>query len=236
MAPSELSLALASYDWDTAINLVRAQPNLARVFSQRLGFFEGKHASTVLPLHEAVTGIAPASVAKAILEAYPDAVRQEESAYKRLPLHCACRKNADPSVVHLLLESYAAAALIPDTLGRLPLHYALSNGADPVILNLILTYMPAAARGVDMKGWFPLHVACSVGASTPVIVRLLELYPEAVVCRTEKGSMPHTLVRPDAVNHDEVRQILQRARNDFDQAFVNPLNAYVPKAEDLVFV
>jgi hypothetical protein len=73
--PSELSLALASYQWDKALELVRSKPGLARVYSVRLGFFEGRQASTCLPLHEASTGVAPVQVAKAILQAYPDATQ-----------------------------------------------------------------------------------------------------------------------------------------------------------------
>jgi hypothetical protein len=74
-APSELSLALASYQWDNALELIKTKPSLARVYSVRLGFFEGRQASTCLPLHEASTGIAPVNVAKAILQAYPDATQ-----------------------------------------------------------------------------------------------------------------------------------------------------------------
>lgn len=72
---SELSLALASYQWDPAVALVKSKPALARTFSVRLGFFEGRQASTCLPLHEASTGVAPVNVAKAILDAYPDAAQ-----------------------------------------------------------------------------------------------------------------------------------------------------------------
>ena len=73
--PSELSLALVAYQWDKAIELVKTQPNLARVYSVRLGFFEGRQSSTCLPLHEASTGVAPIEVAQAILQAYPDAAQ-----------------------------------------------------------------------------------------------------------------------------------------------------------------
>src|SRR3569832_1435893 len=160
----------------------------------------------------------------------------QESAYKRLPLHSACRRNANPVVVQLLLDAYPHATLVPDNLGRLPLHYALSNGADPLIVNLLLDRGPNACQGVDSRGWTPLHVACSVGASMPVIQRLMELYPEAVIFRTDKGSSPAALLAKDCVNRADVKEMLRQARMDFDRVFVNPLLVEAKKAEDLMIV
>ena len=82
--------------------------------------FEGIKDSNVLPIHEALVGCAPYRVIEALLYAYPDSVYCKESSYQRLPLHCACRKNAQIIVVELLLKHYADAALAPDSLGRLP--------------------------------------------------------------------------------------------------------------------
>lgn len=73
MAPSDLSLAIASYEWQKAFDVVKSQPGLARVWSVRFGFFEGQKESTLVPLHEACFGGAPIGVAQAILEAYPEA-------------------------------------------------------------------------------------------------------------------------------------------------------------------
>ena len=72
---SELSMAIASYEWQTVIDLVTAQPNLAQTKSTRLGFFEGKRPSTVVPLHEVVTGVAPVMVTFAVLQAFPNAAQ-----------------------------------------------------------------------------------------------------------------------------------------------------------------
>merc|ERR1712205_78826 len=151
--------------WDSAISLCRSKPYLAKVWTKRQGFFEGLKDSKVLPLHESLVANAPYEVIEALLHASPDSVQEKESSYQRLPLHCACRKNANPKVVKMLLEAYNLASLEPDALGRLPLHYALSNGANDQVIEILLTEHPNAARGVDNRGWTPLHVACGMGAS-----------------------------------------------------------------------
>jgi len=241
MAPSPLSMALMEYEWAKASTLVQRQPSLAKTWQQRLGFFEGKTASNVLPLHEASNGLAPCELVKSILDAYPNAVDCRESAYKRLPLHCACRKNANPQVVQLLLEADSSkAALVADKLGRLPIHYALSNGADPQILQLLLKHAPDSSKGVDNRGWTPLHVAVSVGASSEIVAKLVELHPEAVVVRTNRGSSAESLVPPSAPHQSQLKQLLQEARQQFDDNYVDPLVEYErcrrPSFEDMVLV
>jgi ankyrin repeat protein len=136
----------------------------------------------------------------------------------------------------LLLEAYPHAALVPDSLGRLPLHYALSNGADPRIVHALLTRAPDACRGVDGKGWTPLHVACSVGAGCGVIQALVEANPDAVVFRTSKGSTAASLLPPGCPDRAGIKDMLKRARIDFDRAFVNPLLSEAKTADDLMLV
>lgn len=106
--------------WNEAITIARAQPEKAKVWGWRQGFFEGLKDSNVLPLHECLVSNGPIELVHALVQAYPKGVRQKESSYQRLPLHCACRKNANPKVIQLLLEAYADAALVADSLGRLP--------------------------------------------------------------------------------------------------------------------
>jgi hypothetical protein len=235
--PSELSLAITSLQWQQAIDCVTSNPQLARVWCLRMGFYEGRHDSNVLPLHEACTGVAPTAVARAIVEAYPDAVHQPESAYRRLPLHCACRKNANSEIVRLLLlQQGNDAGLVPDSLGRLPLHYALSNGAEVQIVTLLLDASPASAKGMDDRGWTPLHVACNVGAALEIIQRLVELNPEAAIMQTDKGSSPIGLVKRTCAHRDDIKLILCEARDKFDRGFVNPLKREARKLEDLMIV
>jgi hypothetical protein len=118
--PSELSVAITSEQWERVLALCSGRPDTAKVWTVRQGLFEGIKDSNVLPVHEALVAGAPYAIIAAILAAYPESVYCKESSYKRLPLHCACRKNANLQVVELLLQSYADAGLIADSLGRLP--------------------------------------------------------------------------------------------------------------------
>jgi hypothetical protein len=120
---SDLSQAITSEQWDRVLALCQSKPDSAKVWTVRQGLFEGIKDSSVLPIHEALVGGAPYAIVAAILAAYPDSVFTKESSYKRLALHCACRKNAIMQVVELLLKSYSEAALIADNLGRLPSKY-----------------------------------------------------------------------------------------------------------------
>jgi ankyrin repeat protein len=58
---------------------------------------------------------------------------------------------------------------------------------------LLHTYCRGAATR-DKNGWLPIHVACKSGASFLVIQRLLDAHPEAIHCRTLKGSTPFDLI------------------------------------------
>jgi hypothetical protein len=120
---NDLSQAITSEQWDRVLVLCQSKPDSAKVWSVRQGLFEGIKDSNVLPIHEALVGGAPFAIVAAILTAYPDCVFAKESSYKRLPLHCACRKNALMQVAELLLKSHSEAALIADDLGRLPSKY-----------------------------------------------------------------------------------------------------------------
>jgi ankyrin repeat protein len=178
--PSELSEAITSDQWERVIQLSNVKPNAAKTWSNRHGLFEGIKDANVLPIHEALVAGAPYPSIEALLLAYPDSVYCKESSYKRLPLHCACRKNAIIQVVDLLLKNYADASLTADNLGRLPsksaelsrspfllstltliclflllVHYALSNGANDELIDMLLKYSPNSARGFDKRGWTP---------------------------------------------------------------------------------
>jgi Ankyrin repeats (3 copies) len=250
MAPlNELSLALVVSDWKKATAIAKNSPAQAALWTKRAGFFEGVKQSYCLPLHEvcwsSACRAAPLDTVAAILAAHGAAARTRESAYGRLPLHCACRrpmssthststnKNDDDhphyaaAVIALLLRAHPAACLVPDDLGRLPLHYALSNGADATIIHLLLRVSPESARGVDAASWTPLHVACAVGASLGMVQALVHLHPAAAIMRTDKGSTPMQCLRSSATtatrDKEAIRQVLRDARRAFDATFVNPL-------------
>jgi len=117
---SPLSSAITSEQWERVVQLCNGSPKEAKKWTTRQGLFEGIKDANVLPIHEALVAGAPYRIIEALINAYPDCVFCKESSYQRLPLHCACRKNAFPDVVDLLSRQYPDAALTPDSLGRLP--------------------------------------------------------------------------------------------------------------------
>jgi hypothetical protein len=117
---SPLSNAITSEQWDQVIQVCQTTPSAAKAWTTRPGLFEGIKDANVLPIHEALVAGSPYPVIEALLFAYRDSVYCKESSYQRLPLHCACRKNAMLDVVDLLLQRYPDAALTADSLGRLP--------------------------------------------------------------------------------------------------------------------
>jgi len=211
---SDLSKAISSEDWENATRILSVKPETVKTWNGRPGFFEGIKHSEVLPIHEAcANGGTPLELVKALVKAYPEGLKQKETAYHRLPIHIACRKNANINVVRLLMEVFPDGSLVPDSLGRLPLHYALSNGANDFVVQLLLEIRPGAAMGTDKRGWLPLHVACSVGASTNVIELIARAYPEGTIIKTSRGtSAERCMDSHKASNKEEVYEVLSRYR------------------------
>lgn len=122
---SPLSSAITSEEWERVVQLCNGSPKEAKKWTIRQGLFEGIKDANVLPIHEALVAGAPYRIIEALIHAYPNCVFCKEGSYQRLALHCACRKNAVPEVVDMLLRQYADAALTPDSLGRLPRTFVL---------------------------------------------------------------------------------------------------------------
>ena len=201
------------------MSLVKNKPDVVKVWNGRPGFFEGIKHSEVLPIHEACANSeTPIELVEAIVKGHPEGLQLKESAYKRLPIHIACRKNANTDVVALLMDHYPEGALIADSLGRLPLHYALSNGANDDVIEALLEKKPGCARGTDRRGWLPIHVACSVGASTKVIAMILKAYPEGSIIRTNRGtSVERCMDSHQAANKKEVYTVLEYFRRKVEE-------------------
>ena len=212
MAPSALSQAIANGQWSLATQIAKQYPEQARKKSNRDGFFDGQANSKLYPLHEALVANASFQCIKAIVEAYPAILRKPETSYNRLPLHCACRKNANPSVVAYLLEQYKPACLEGDSLLRLPIHYALTNGANPEVISILIQADPASVRGYDRFGWTPVHVAVNVGASPTIVESMLKAFPESVLLRTNKRSSMRSVVPKLSPHKEEHRRLINETR------------------------
>jgi len=153
----ELTKFIQDRNWKLAELQLRNHPNQAKTWSIRPGFFEGIKESEVLPIHEACAFVPPVSFINAMGITYRKSFRLRESAYRRLPIHIACRAGSDVNVINAILKYNIEGAATDDNLGRLPIHYALSNGAaEDVVFALIkacqvaLVHMTAGAGSQSM--------------------------------------------------------------------------------------
>uniref|UniRef100_A0A7S2IIZ4 Ankyrin n=1 Tax=Helicotheca tamesis TaxID=374047 RepID=A0A7S2IIZ4_9STRA len=208
----ELTKLIQQENWQLAEMQLKHHPEQAKSWSVRPGFFEGIKESEVLPIHEACALHPPVSFIDAMGYAYPKCFRLKESAYRRMPIHIACRAGCDVKVISTILKYHINGAATDDSLGRLPIHYALSNGAAEDVIFALIKACPGSARAYDRRGWLPIHVACSVGAGTEIIKSLLEEHPASAVLETNKGSTPAKLIESaTASNRDEVLSMLKAA-------------------------
>jgi len=210
---SELSLAIVASNWKRALEILSSSSarKLASRWGKSQGVFDGKQDAKLLPLHTAcMRSDIPVSVVNALIDAYPEAVFQPESAFQRLPLHCACRAGVDTAIVQALVTRGGEDCCVHgDTLGRLPIYYALSNGARKDVIQVLLTTSKRSAAHRDHKDWTPLHVAASVGCSLEVLEQVFAAYPKAVVLKTYLGSTPLQSVGRKKVNRAELQRFLK---------------------------
>lgn len=235
--PSKLALALAALDWDKAMALLKGYKALkyASRSSFMTGFFEGLYDAQVLPLHQVCTlpGI-PVEIVTLLLRVYPDAIYCTETAFDRIPLHCACRTNADPEIIRAilqaeedhvtngpLLQGVSWLCLEPDRLQRVPLHYAVSNGSTAETIDILLHAAPQAAQRTDKRGWTALHVAANAGSSLRVTEAIYRAYPPAIQCRNENACTPVQCIRKTAPGQEPLRNLLKQLQQEYEDEYTN---------------
>mmetsp|Transcript_23989 Transcript_23989/g.30595 ORF Transcript_23989/g.30595 Transcript_23989/m.30595 type:complete len:253 (+) Transcript_23989:57-815(+) len=208
---NKLNRYIINEDWSAVTTHIESHPRDAKVWTTRIGFFDGENDSHVLPLHQACALHAPRDTLDALILAYPQATQSRETSFRRLPIHISCQNGATSDVIELLLSYYPEGAHAQDTLGRYPIHYACSNGASLSVVDALLASHPRSAAHADIHGWLPIHVACHMGARTEVIQRLFNAYPNAVDKMTDRGSTPLKLTNKiNCRNKEEIVKILDK--------------------------
>jgi len=150
---NELHRLIIRQSWNLAINYIHINPSEAKQWTIRAGFFEGIKASRILPIHQLLCLQPPLELLVELHKAYPDGVKQKETAYGRNPLHIACRGNASFEVIRFLVNAYPTGVQEEDSLGRVPLHYALSADMDEDTIRIILEGFPRGSTASDQRGW-----------------------------------------------------------------------------------
>ena len=152
-----------------------------------------------LPLSLAITtsGISD-DVVLAVLEAYPDAVKDTVSNdISTLPLHLAILKKRSRDVINALIDVYPEGATVRMKWQReekLPLSYALTCGVSDEVVLAILSAYPDAAKEKSAYYYglvmLPLHFAIRERRSHEVAKALLDAYPGAVKEKTPTIQLP----------------------------------------------
>ena len=175
-----LSLALVyGASSDVTLAILHAQPSCAMQRSE---------AFCCLPLHFAAQHKAPSRVVRALIAAYPHAVR-EVDAEERLPLHVAAASLSDDGALAALLQAYPLAAALEDSDGYLPLHHAVCNEAPSTVVERLINAHPAAVRK-PARGSLPIHLAVAHHAPAESVRSLLRNYPDGSLCRDANGDLP----------------------------------------------
>jgi len=170
---------------DEVEHLLRHYPEAAKACWQE----EMTEITGMYPLHVACFKNAPISVVRALLNSWPDSIRER---MPDLPLHCACRCGKSLEVIQLLTEVW------PDAVRRsrwtnpkdflLPLHLAIECKAPIDIIRFLVQQWPESVQKDNMYQEVALHSACGHGSSLPVIQFLAEQWPEAMKIRRAYGS------------------------------------------------
>ena len=110
-----------------------------------------------------------------------------------LPLHEACRYQAPPALISVLIDSYENACSHIGQWGYMPLHFACSSkGTDPAVVSLLLTHYPSAIlHRTATTQQLPLHLAAEWGVSDPTtLLALLTVYPKGYLIKDSFGKTP----------------------------------------------
>lgn len=145
----------------------------------------------LLPLHLACLYNPPLEVVESLVAAYPEALRDRDTTFRRTPLHFALLKCASAEVVAFLIKSDLdrVAARSKDRVGRLPLHYAMCSHSSLGTVEMLCNAFPLAAREQDVNGWLPFHVGCAYGMSQDLFLYLYKIYPDALYTTTTRGDL-----------------------------------------------
>lgn len=149
----------------------------------------------------------PSALVERFLQLLPDAIKIPN--HSEYPLHTACRSNASPAVVKMLIQAHTDALDLQDISGCSALHLACHHDASPDIVKILLEAHPKAAEVKDDFGSFPIHLACKFNVFPDAVKMLVEAYPGALEVPDSYGDLPlHYACKYDA-SIDVVKMLLE---------------------------
>jgi len=155
-----------------------------------------------LPIHYAAANLSPQQC-KALIDRYPEPVREIGARDVDLPIHEACAVGRLDTVAYLL-GLYPESIRVRGSMGALPIHDAAAcqprTESRAGIIELLLKHDPNTASkkktNETQLGQLPLHLACNAYYGQIDVVKILyDAYPEAIFVRDSRGRTPLDLSR-----------------------------------------
>lgn len=126
------------------VDWVQLEAEVCRV--PRITQYRDDDRQGMLMLHLACALKPPLRVVEGILRTFPQAIGHKSTAGGLTPLHIAVGRNADPSVVRLLIQQDVQSLLVPDDNGHTVISWACRQDVSKDLMRLILTFNPSLAR------------------------------------------------------------------------------------------
>ena len=136
-------------DWVHLIAEARRNPRIAR--------YQDEERQGMLLLHLVCALKPPLRVVNEVLRINPQAVSHKSMSGELLPLHIAVGRNADVSVVRLLIQQDQKSLLTPDNNGHTALAWACRDDVSKDLVRLILEFNPSLAHRRTGKLGSPLE-------------------------------------------------------------------------------
>jgi ankyrin repeat protein len=171
-------------------------------------------------LHAAIEFSASPTVVLALLERYPESVR-EPNVDGKLPLHVCCWKQGSKRLAELLIEKYPEALKVPECkYQNLPLHYAVQYSMDPEATLTVLRAYPEAASKPNIAGRMPMFLAARYHAHLSVVDALIIVAPSVLSMRDQAGKVPLDYSLEYGASADVIARILGKTTDDIRDALV----------------
>lgn len=206
MGTNELTTHIHRKKWTEVIDRIASYPNEVHSWGN-----QGD-----LPLHRACYHEdIPVKVMEALINVYPESVKQKNKITGIIPLHCAVRhySSTNSDVVKLLLQKHKRGALVKDENGRTPLIYHLLVCQSPSldVIKILVEAHSDVVRVSDNRKWYPLHYAAYRG-DLAISKYLIHWYPDALLEENNDNRTPRDITvcscRPKL--HDKLREEEER--------------------------